>query len=45
MGGGTVVTRMASLPVFLGDIPIVDVSCDISVRWADALAADIFKTL
>lgn len=32
-------------PVFLGHVPFVDMSTDVSVRWTDALATHIFKTL
>lgn len=39
-------TRLSRLsPVFLGHVPFVDMSTDVSVGWTDALATHIFKTL
>lgn len=36
---------MFLLPILLGDISVIYVSGDVSVWWADALAANILKVL
>lgn len=43
--GVTELSEWFLLPIFLGDIFVVDVSTDVSVWWTDALAANILKVL